>query len=219
MPRTKAREGEPPTPERLRAAAIELFAERGFHGTGIRDIATRAGTTLSSLYHHCGNKDDLLVDIMFTSTEPLLRATEKVRAAIGRPAEQLAMIVEQHVWAHGTDRLAKLVSDTEVRALAGERRDRVIALRDAYEELWQETVADGVRQGAFDVEHPRVVTRALLEMCTAVSHWYQPNGELSLDDLSRLYADRALALMRAAENGRPTFRKDLRLPEPAQFLG
>jgi len=204
----------PPTPERLRTAAVELFAERGFNGTGIRDIATRAETTLSSLYHHCGSKDDLLVEIMFSTIEPLLRAAEKVRAALARPAEQLSMIVEQHVWAHGTDPQANIVSDTEVRALTGERRGQIIVLRDAYEEFWQETVADGVRDGSFDVEHPRIVTRALLEMCTGVAHWYRPSGELGLDDLSRLYADRALALMRA-----PMRRTDLRIPEPAHFLG
>lgn len=219
MPRAKSEEDEPTTPERLREAAITLFAERGFHGTGIRDIAARANTTLSSLYHHCGSKEDLLVDIMFASTTPLLLAARQVRAAITSPAEQLAMLVEQHVWGHATDRLAKLVSDTEIRALAGDRRARVIALRDSYEAQWRKVVHDGARLGIFDVEHPEIVTRALLEACTGVSHWYQPGGELPLDELCHLYADRGLAFMRAAQEGQPIRRARLQLPGPAHFLG
>lgn len=217
MPRTPAAEaGE--TPRRIRSAAISLFAERGFHGTGIRDIAAHSGVTLSSLYHHFGSKDDLLVDIMFASTEPLKRAAEQACQALRTPSEQLAMLIEQHVWAHVTDRLAKIVSDTELRALTGERRERVIALRDAYESIWRRTVEDGVAAEAFTVPHTKALTIGLLEMCTAVSHWFQPSGDLELPELCRTYADGGLALMRAVRNGRPVRRADLDIGEPTRFL-
>lgn len=207
------------TAQRLREAAIQLFAERGFHGTGIRDIAAAAGTTLSSLYHHCGSKDDLLVDIMEASTVPLLAAAERVLATLPEPATRLAMLVEQHVWAHATNRLATLVTDTEMRALTGERRDRVLALRDRYEVHWRETVEEGAEKRVFSVDHSRITAMTLLEMCTSVSHWYQPEGELALDTLCRLYADQSLALVRAGGDNRPIRRNDLQLPPPTHFLG
>lgn len=217
MPRVRAEEaGE--TPRRIREAAIRLFAERGFHGTGIRDIATEAGATLSSLYHHFGSKDDLLVDIMFASTEPLRVAAEQARAQLPAPCERLALLVEQHVWAHVTDRLAKIVTDTELRALSGERRDRVVALRDSYEAQWRATVEEGIAGGVFTATQPKALTIGLLEMCTAVSHWYRLDGELELRELCRAYADGGLALMRAARNGRPVRRADLDLGEPDRFL-
>jgi AcrR family transcriptional regulator len=218
MPRVRAEEaGE--TPRRIREAAVTLFAERGFHGTGIRDIATAAGATLSSLYHHFGSKDDLLVDIMFASTEPLRHAAERARAELATPAECLAMLIEQHVWSHVTDRLAKIVTDTELRALSGERRDRVVALRDSYEDLWRATVDDGIAAGAFIAAHPTALTIGLLEMCTAVSHWFRSSGTLDLRDLCRTYADGGLGLMRATSDGRPVRRDDLDIGEPTRFLG
>ena len=218
MPRVRAEEaGE--TPRRLREAAITLFAERGFHGTGIRDIAAEAGATLSSLYHHFGSKDDLLVDIMFASTDPLRQAAERARAELDTPCERLAMLIEQHVWAHVTDRLAKIVTDTELRALSGERRDRVVALRDAYEGLWRQTVEDGIAAGVFTASHPKALTIGLLEMCTAVSHWFRSSGHLGLRDLCRGYAEGGLGLMRATANGRAVRREDLALGEPTRFLG
>ena len=217
MPRVRAQEaGE--TPRRIREAAVNLFAERGFHGTGIRDIAGVAGATLSSLYHHFGSKDDLLVDIMFASTDPLRRAGERARTELDTPCERLAMLVEQHVWAHVTDRLAKIVTDSELRALSGERRDRVVALRDSYEGLWRATVEEGISAGAFTASQPKALTIGLLEMCTAVSHWFQASGRLTLHELCHSYADGALGLMRAVENGRPVRRADLDIGEPTRFL-
>jgi AcrR family transcriptional regulator len=218
MPRRPTAAGETSTPQRIRATAIRLFAERGFHGTGIRDIATAADTTLSSLYHHFGSKDDLLVDIMVDGMAPLTIAARQVRAAFEGPAERLAMLVEQHVWAHGSDRLTTLVGDTEVRALTGERRERILGLRDGYEALWRGTVEEGAAQGVFDVEQPKITTLALLEMCTGVSHWYRPTGEVPLDVLCGLYADSALALVRASGHHEPIRRADLRLAHPEHFL-
>jgi AcrR family transcriptional regulator len=219
MPRRRATAtGETSTPDRIRATAIRLFAERGFHGTGIRDIATAADTTLSSLYHHFGSKDDLLVDIMVAGLVPLTSAAERIRAAFEGPVERLAMMVEQHVWAHGSDRLTTLVGDTEVRALTGERRERILALRDGYEALWRAAVEDGVAHGVFDVERPKITAIALLEMCTGVSHWYRPTGEVPLDVLCGLYADNALGLVRATAQGEPVRRADLRLAPPDHFL-
>ncbi|HEX4815645.1 MAG TPA: TetR/AcrR family transcriptional regulator [Nonomuraea sp.] len=218
MPRPRAAEAAE-TPRRIRSAAISLFAERGFHGTGIRDIATQAGVTLSSLYHHFGSKDDLLVDIMFTSTTPLKRAADEAFRTLDTPCRRLAMLIEQHVWEHVTDRLAKIVSDTEIRALSGERRERVIGLRDSYEGVWRATVEEGVAAGVFTVPQPKALTIGLLEMCTAVSHWFHPSGDLTLPELCHSYADGGLAMVRAARGGRPVRRVDLEIGEPTRFLG
>ena len=44
----------------MRAAALTLFAERGYHGTGIRQLADAAGLSSASLYHYMGTKEELL---------------------------------------------------------------------------------------------------------------------------------------------------------------
>jgi AcrR family transcriptional regulator len=217
-PSATSPEGVPSTPERIREAAIRLFADRGFHGTGIRDIVTAANSTLSSLYHHFGSKDDLLVEIMISSTAPLVRAAERVVAAHPNPAEGLVLLVEQHVWAHGIDRLAKLVTDTEIRALADERLEKVLSVRDGYEHQWRAVVENGTSCGVFDVDQPKITTIGLMEMCTGVSHWYRPGGDLTLQDLCHIHADNALALVRARRDDKVIRRRDLSLPNPSHFL-
>ncbi len=48
--------------ERIRAAARELFREKGFDGATLRAIAKRAGMGASSIYRHVQTKEELLVD-------------------------------------------------------------------------------------------------------------------------------------------------------------
>lgn len=53
-----------PTGARVLRAAGALFAERGFHGTTMRDIAARAGANVASGHYHFGSKRDLYVAVL-----------------------------------------------------------------------------------------------------------------------------------------------------------
>ena len=58
----------------IRAAALELFSERGVDATSLREIAERIGITKAALYYHYASKDALLgelVDPMFAELREL----------------------------------------------------------------------------------------------------------------------------------------------------
>src|SRR5947209_17465926 len=52
--------------EKILAAAIQFFAEFGYHASTMRDIARVAGIQAASIYYHYANKQALLVEIMDT---------------------------------------------------------------------------------------------------------------------------------------------------------
>ena len=183
------------TAERVEQAALRLFALRGFEGTGIRSIADEAGITLGSLYHYIGTKEDLLDRLMQKSMRGLLDPGREIVEATDNPRERIVKLVELHVRRHAEDNLLSIVGDAEIRSLTPARRRKAVALRDAYEALWEETISDGSRRGDFHVPDVKLATFALLEMCSGVAYWYSSNGRLSLDAITKAFVEMALSLL------------------------
>ncbi len=67
--------------ERLLAVATALFSRKGYDAVGIRDIASEAGITLSSLYHHFGDKRQLYIAVHLRE---FTRSSARLEAAAQR---------------------------------------------------------------------------------------------------------------------------------------
>jgi AcrR family transcriptional regulator len=63
-------------------AAEAVFAERGFHGARIQDIAERARIAVGTVYNHFAQKDDVLSALLDERTEGMI---EELRPAKGDP--------------------------------------------------------------------------------------------------------------------------------------
>jgi TetR/AcrR family transcriptional regulator, cholesterol catabolism regulator len=126
----------------LTRAAARLFAERGYHGTSIGDLADALGVQKASLYHHIASKQDLLYETMRDGAHGFhamldeipeeLAATERIRLAI---RGHLRLVAEQLDVA--------TVFTREWRFLEGERRDQIIAERRRYEERFRALFREG----------------------------------------------------------------------------
>ncbi|MDN4162001.1 TetR/AcrR family transcriptional regulator [Nocardioides abyssi] len=183
--------------DRVREAALDLFAERGFHGVGIRQLAERAGLSSASLYHYMGTKEDLLAAIMRECLERLVTDAESAATAHADPVDRVEALVRAHVVSHAERPRETRVVDGELAALTGEARADVVALRDRYERVWQDAIDAGAAAGSFSVPSPAVARRALLEMCSGVARWYDAAGPLSLAGLADTYAALARQLLGA----------------------
>lgn len=201
----------------LLRTATWLFSERGFHGTGIRDIAEAAGVAVSAMYYYASSKDELLEAVMRRTLDVLSTSSRETLDGLDDPAERLAALIAVHVAFHARNPRAARVADHEFRALAGAPRKDVLRQRDAYEAVWESVLNDGVRDGVF--EHRGKVARlALLQMGTGVAHWYRPRGELAVPELCERFADMGLALMGASREGRPLRARDVNLPDTEPLL-
>jgi AcrR family transcriptional regulator len=184
------------TDELVKEAALQLFAAKGFDGTGIRDIATKAGVTTASLYHYIGTKEDLLIRIIREGMEVLIAGgVQALEEADGGAAEQLAALVRSHVRYHARNPLLAQVIDTQFTALSGHRRAEALALRDDYEKLWAAVVARGAASAEFQLGDQALTRFALLAMCNGVVSWYSPRGRLSVDEIARHFVAMAHGLV------------------------
>ncbi len=202
------------TEERIRDAALRLFALKGFQATGIREIAAEAGLTISALYYYVGTKEELLLDILRDTATSMLASALPIGATPDSPEQKLALLVLLHVWFNGEHAQQMQVANTELRSLGGEARQLVLSLRDRYEAIWREVIEQGITMGIFQVENAKLAAIALIEMCNGVSYWYRPHGELTLTQVCFMHADWTLGLVRAMRDGQPVRASHLDLVDP-----
>jgi AcrR family transcriptional regulator len=85
-----------PRGDRVREAILDcaeqLFAERGFHGTSIREITERAGLRLAAVNYHFGTKEGLFRDVLLRRAAPLNARRLELLAAVSKAGTQRARV-------------------------------------------------------------------------------------------------------------------------------
>ncbi|PYE18067.1 TetR family transcriptional regulator [Williamsia limnetica] len=179
--------GEEDLPAPL-AAALAAFAEHGYHGTSVRDIAARAGLSVPGLYHHYPSKQSLLQGLLeLTMSDLLGRSRAALEQAGGSPVERFDAVVESLLLFHMYRRAQAFVGSTEIRSLEPVFRVEYIATRDEQQRMVDAIVQAGVDSGEFRTPHPVDAGRAVTTMCVGVSTWYRPSGRLGPDELVARY--------------------------------
>jgi AcrR family transcriptional regulator len=173
----------------LTRAAARLFAEKGYHGTSIGDLAQAMGVQKGSLYAHIDSKEDLLWEVAREGAERFhaaldvldedAPALERIRAAL---RAHLRVVAEQ------VDTATVFVR--EWRYLDGARREQFVEERRRYEERWRALFREGVEHGELRTDLD-VETAVLLTLSAAnwAYTWLRPG--VDTDEL----ADRFTTLL------------------------
>jgi AcrR family transcriptional regulator len=183
--------------EAVRAAALGLFAERGYRATTMADIGAALGIRGPSLYRYLSAKQDVLAEIMAATMTALLAGQDAAYKSTADPILRLRRIVEAHVRFHAAHRDEAFVGSRELASLEEPARSTVLELRRRYEGRLRAVVADGVQAGVFTARSERLVSYAILDMGMGVATWFRADGALSVDEIAYTYADHALAMLRA----------------------
>ncbi|MBZ6172872.1 TetR/AcrR family transcriptional regulator [Streptomyces olivaceus] len=191
----------PDAARRLLVAAVEAFAERGYHATTTRDIAGRAGMSPAALYIHYKTKEELLHRISRIGHERALAILRTAAEGEGSAAQRLADAVGSFVRWHAGRRTTARVVQYELDALGPEARDEILALRRRVDAEVRGIVEDGVASGEFDVPDAKGTTLAILSLCIDVARWFNVNGPRTPDEIGALYADLVLRMVGAGASG------------------
>jgi AcrR family transcriptional regulator len=186
------------TPEaarRLLVAAVEAFAERGYHATTTRDIAGRAGMSPAALYIHYRTKEELLHRISRIGHEKALLVLTAAADGEGTAAERLAGAVRSFVRWHAARHTTARVVQYELDALADAHRREIVELRRRSDAVIRRVLAEGVRDGEFDVPDVPGTTLAVLSLCIDVARWFTTEGSRTPDEVGALYADLVLRMV------------------------
>lgn len=174
--------------EKIRAAAVQLFAEMGYHAAPLRNIAELAGIQAASIYYHYPSKQALLVEIMDTYMRQLNASLEQIIARPTGVADRLYEAIASHIRLHTTHKAEFFIIDTEIRALEGEHREHILALRDQYEHTLQRLLQEGVENEVVRPTDVKVTSYALIAMCTEVAAWFRSPGRLTVQQVIDIYS-------------------------------
>jgi TetR/AcrR family transcriptional regulator, cholesterol catabolism regulator len=161
----------------LTRQAARLFAQKGYHGTSIGDLAEAMGVQKGSLYAHISSKQDLLYETMAEGARAFhagldaipdeLPATEKIRLAL---RSHLRVVADQ------LDVATVFVQ--EWRYLEGDRRDEILAERRRYEERIRAYFREGRDLGALRTDLDDATAALLVLSATNWAYtWLQPGRD------------------------------------------
>ena len=173
--------------DKILAAAVQLFAEYGYHAATMRDIAQIAGIQSASIYYHYPSKQTLLVEIMETHMRKLNANLERIVSKPHEVQQRLYEAISNHILLHTTYKSEFFIIDTEIRALEGDNRGKILAMRDYYEDLIQGLLHEGMEQGVLCQTDVKISSYAIIAMCTEVAQWFRPSGRLNVQQVIEIY--------------------------------
>jgi AcrR family transcriptional regulator len=186
--------------DELATTAARLFAERGYHGTSMGDLAEAMGVQKASLYSLTASKQDLLYRAMREGADAFHAGLDAIPEEL--PAvERIRLALRSHLRVVAEQLDVATVFTREWRYLDGAQRDEILAERRRYEERLRGLFREGVETGELRSDLD-VGAAALLALSAAnwAYTWLAPGrdtGELAdrftaiLVDGIRGYATRA----------------------------
>ena len=174
--------------------AIALFAERGFAGTSLQDIAAATGLTRPALYYYVKSKNDLLGTLVRQATDDMADDLEQLASGPG---------------SNPVSRLRSMVFDSAMRQASDPRRFRLMVRSEAElpEELYAQyhhgrrrilsiyttLIDEGIMSGHFRPTDSRIAALGIIGMFNWIAWWHHPGDETSSEDIASQLADTAVA--------------------------
>ncbi len=174
----------------LTREAARLFAEKGYHGTSIGDIAEALGVQKGSLYAHIASKQDLLCETLRDGRGRVPRRARRDPGRRCRRSEKIRLALRGHLRVVAEQLDVATVFVQEWRYLEGERREEFVAERRRYEERIRELFREGRDLGELRSDlDDGAAALLLLSAANWAYTWLQPGRDT--DEL----ADRFFALL------------------------
>ncbi|MEU1596769.1 TetR/AcrR family transcriptional regulator [Streptomyces sp. NPDC005708] len=187
----------PGTRGRILQAGLELFAESGFAGASIRQIARMVGINSATLYAHYPSKGHVLAELVRIGHEEmrarLAEAADDTRN--DSAARQLTALVRAHVLVHTDYPLLAVVTNSELHALDPELAAPSLQLRDECRRLLADVLERGIKNGEFSLADPLLAVTAIGGLGVQVAHWFDPALDRRREQVADQYAQFALRMV------------------------
>lgn len=189
-PKASARGNGAETKAAIYDASVDLFAEKGYSATSIREIAAVVGIEPASVYNHFSNKEEILYAIILESTEKAIALIEDHVARAGNsPVERLKAATKAHVMFHCISRKTAHIGWADLHCLGPERYKKVAVARDYYEQIFHREIVAGIQTGQLLNTNLTLATNGIIGMGSRAAVWFRPQGLMTDAEVGEYYGD------------------------------
>src|SRR5213078_1523274 len=121
--------------EHILRTAAQIFAEKSYHSTSMRDIARATGVSLAGLYHYCKSKEELLFLIQDHCFAVVRERLEERIKDVDDPIEKLHIFIDNHLSFFAANMAEMKVLSHEAESLEGDLHKHVSARKEKYAKL------------------------------------------------------------------------------------
>jgi AcrR family transcriptional regulator len=184
--------------------ATRLFAERGYDGTTLQDIADAIGITRPGLYNYISSKEQLLDALVRDVSENTAHIVHAVRLRTDlSPAEKLRAVVRELVLQRaGAPERFRVLDRTEAALPEEVAALHLKARREVLAEM-RTIIEEGVARGEFRPRDERLAALSVIGMCNWVAWWFHPGSGHPAEPVAGQLAQNAVDMLAYPEGAGP----------------
>ncbi len=171
------------------AVAARLFKEKGYRATTLEDIAAAVGMLKGSLYYYIQSKEELLYIVV---REPVRQAYNKLEEIVHSDAPiktKIAQAVANHLTLYHQHYPHMAVYLHDYHHLMQKLQKDIIETPKHYQRLWATLLQQGIDTAELRSDlNVKITGYAILGMCNWVYRWYNPEGQLSAEEIAAIFS-------------------------------
>lgn len=176
--------------EQVIRKAAELFREKGYAASSMRDLAQKLGIEAASLYSHIKSKEEILRNLCFDMATEFRKSLEQVEKEGGSASQKLQKGIIGHIAVMSRDLTASAVFMNEHRHLSQPYLRDFLLLRINYINRFKAIIEQGVKSGEFkNTIDKKLAVMTLFSSLNWMPQWYDPNSNIVPSELGHQLAD------------------------------
>ena len=162
--------------KKILEAAVELFKEKGYMGSSVRDLATRLNIKAASLYAHIRSKEEILEWICFGIAHEFFAELQNVKTTEVSPKEKLNLFIDKHLAIVLKNRDVTHIYSNEWKHL-DVKLPEFLELRKKYQQEVEELISEIYEAEQWELKSSAFTTRFILHTLNNSYFWFKRNVE------------------------------------------
>jgi len=162
--------------------AIDIFSEKGFKGTTIREVSRAAGINAPTLYYYFGSKEGLWLEILTYIQEDLVQELRKATTATDG-LMRFRSLLETHIRMSQKNRKVSNIFSIDQEHLTPEGLKIFKGIHREIVDLYVEELSNLEKLGCIKGRNIKALAFNTLALISWQVRWFKPGGQMSLEDL------------------------------------